>query len=738
MKNDNNILNIEQMKESLYKQIEEEKNKIKTKTENKETNSCENSKDKIKKSGFEKFIESTNNIYNTSKQKTLSGFQTKQFGGLYDKESTHNKINPFSTEKIKQYESFKKSRKEKAANFNLEKINDVVLVEDEPQTKDNKKSIIEEPLLKESKIKGFINKLLSKDNEDNIEYTDKKDEKTVFEYLFKKEKTYYNKTIFSGLVFLISTIFYIMSYSNLDLPKFLTILSPISFISINLIFTLIAGYISLDVLKDGLYSLLTKSITKNSIMVCCYTVSIIEAISLYFSKDEIIINSNVFLLCPLMIGVLFVNNLSKFLSFSITMKNFRKINKSGSKFGAKIINNQEIADAFTRGSIEDNAIVCYNKSSNFITDFLGYSLNDTILDKISFYLLPISLIVGLVLSIIIGFVDKNIWVCITIFCSSILSFPSFSLLLSLVIPQIKYNKKFSKFNSVFFGYKAVEKYGDINSIVVLANELFPSSSVELNGMRVFNKKSIYDSIIYCASILKGSNSVLKDMFMRVLLKKDEFLLASDSIIFEDNLGISGWVNDKHVIVGNYDIMVHHNVTMPDKEEMLKLHIPDNDILFVSIDSTLTAGFVYSLKQTPNIKKNLDKLYDENILLVTQTVDPVITSQKLAEIFEIPKDMFKILPGRYHKTLKKKLKTTDKLKSSLINDGSLTSFIKSTIEIKNLKGVFKTFFALSFFGMFIQSIIPLFMHFTNYSTISMLIFEFLYTIIISIITFIINC
>ena len=109
------------------------------------------------------------------------------------------------------------------------------------------------------------------------------------------------------------------------------------------------------------------------------------------------------------------------------------------------------------------------------------------------------------------------------------------------------------------GYRAIEELSDINAVVVSASDLFPKGSVMLHGIKTFGQRRIDEAILDAASVVCSCETTLADIFLQVIEGKQDILKPVDSVVYEDGMGLSAWVDSKRVLIGNRELMLNHGV-----------------------------------------------------------------------------------------------------------------------------------------------------------------------------------
>lgn len=698
-----NSLLIESYDDSKFEQIKSRHDMEITKDlelERKKTsfkNSMHGFTHEVEKQKFEQFMSSSSdNIYsNSGKTRGSNTFHTGEFFQADDHDV--KKVDDLKHIKITQTDSFykfQKQRNKKIKNFSCKystiHSSEMRPLYDPSDGLDDRKT---------------ASKLLVDSNwSEQIEYRSKHDSKKVNKYLQASKKKYMISTIILTLLFFISIIWQLGAFNYFYLPSSLTLANPISYIFLNFWFLIVAAIPFYSVLHSGISGLVKLKPNSDSVLCVMLLGNICQVAMLLFSGTEMINNKNIFVLTPVVIGGMAFHCMSKYIHFVAILSNFMFIcNKSRKSCAVGVVSAEDLLSAFKRGKENHDPMVIYKRKTNFFTDFIYYSSTQSISDSVGYFLTPIGFYLSILLLLISGVISKNIWIAATVFASSLCLITPFSFLFSTVFPFCISQKKLRKNKAAFLGFDS-SKFGKADAIIINAKELFPKGTVNLSGMRVFNSHPIDDSITCAASVLTATNSILKDMFMSMILENERCLKKVDSILYEDNMGISAWVDDRRVIIGNYYMMVNHNVNMPPDSEIKKISKNGCDYVFVAISGKLTAAFMYDMSADFNIKSNLSSLEKEGISVVIKTVDVVIKPKKLSKIFKISENLFKILPAQYHKSYRNQTRDMQKDGSTIISDDDFMSFSSTIIESKKFLTCLKFGIITYILGIFIEILV----------------------------------
>jgi Cu+-exporting ATPase len=206
--------------------------------------------------------------------------------------------------------------------------------------------------------------------------------------------------------------------------------------------------------------------------------------------------------------------------------------------------------------------------------------------------------------------------------------------------------------------------------------------------------SLEECILLAASLSCQAGSVLKNAFYRILKGKTEMLYAVESYIYEDGLGLSGWIDNKRVLLGTRQLMVNHSIDGIPSEAKEQEYANGNTVIYLSVSGVISAMFVVRVSAALSVTKWLQKLESEGIVTYVRSVDGFLTKEFLTNLFELD-EYIEILPFRFNKEYEKETEYTDKESSSMLCSGHFPSFAMLMIGAKRIRSA-------SYFGIAIQA------------------------------------
>ncbi|MBQ8108412.1 MAG: hypothetical protein IJ129_06680, partial [Ruminococcus sp.] len=465
--------------------------------------------------------------------------------------------------------------------------------------------------------------------------------------------------------------------------------SPSSFLFTNTIMGLLAVGVSYTVMTAGVKNMIKRQPDCDSIAAISIFVTVISGIVTLFEPESIRDNYYHVYISAAIFGLIF-NTLGKIMIVHRTEKNFRYVAGEFDRYAIK--NADELnAENFTKGVAQQPAKLGVMQKTEFVEDFMKNSYSPDISDDFAKKAAPVILLAGIVAAVLSLVFDKHasntltkIFVMLATFSGTVTMCSCASLMLAVNIPVSKAMRKFLQYSSVLVGYSAVDEYSDTNSVLVDAAQLFPKESIDLVNLKLLSNNSLEECILMAASLSCQAGSVLNNAFYRILKGKTEMLYPVESYIYEDGLGLSGWINNKRVLLGTRQHMINHSIdglpTVAKENEYGK----GNVVIYLSISGIISTMFVVRVAPGLSVEKWLQELHKEGIVTVVRSVDSFLSESYLEEIFGLESGSIKLLPFRYHKEYQKETDYQPKVSSSMLCGGHFPSFAMLIIGVKRIK------------------------------------------------------
>ena len=163
------------------------------------------------------------------------------------------------------------------------------------------------------------------------------------------------------------------------------------------------------------------------------------------------------------------------------------------------------------------------------------------------------------------------------------------------------------------------------------------------------------------------------MFRNIVGELAELPVA-DSVKYEDNLGISGWVGDHNFHIGNRTLMEAHSIRVPsltvDKKILHKGYFP----VYVACDQRACALLIVKYAPDEEIQSNLLKLVNTGVTLLVNNCDPNITEEMLCDYYSIYPDSVKIMDHIGSSKYKSAVNYRETTSAHAFTNGGILSFL----------------------------------------------------------------
>ena len=487
-------------------------------------------------------------------------------------------------------------------------------------------------------------KLQENDFEEYVPYEELNDEKDgkrfLRKYSLKKRKNFF-AVCFSVLVTALLCLNWIGPVSRLILAD--TQLWMI----ISSVLTLIAVSFNIDCFK-GLKKIF--SVDSDSDVAVSLSVITVVLYSVFgILKNESVIEMQIFLTT-----ILSFRAYGEFAKASYMVNNLKIAISPTPKNTLKLISDSAITYTLAENSLDGDALVAATQPVNRISDFMKYSTYGVFLGGKTPVITGISLILSVITGIVCaiyfdgvlyGFYAASVIQCLT-------ALPSAFLIDNL--PLYRAAKKLGVSGAMILGKSGAQFTEMANAAVITADKLFPSGSITLHQMQALSPNNLEDTIIRAASLTESLGSTLAPIFKTIAGTGNITALPdSDTIKYEDKMGISGWVDNRLLFIGNRTLLEAHGIQVPSLEVDRKILRQGYFPVYVATENKACALIIIQYNVKPEIARELRKLTDIGVDLLVSSCDPNLTEEMICDYFGLYEDSVKIITtaGRHtHKNV----------------------------------------------------------------------------------------
>lgn len=504
-------------------------------------------------------------------------------------------------------------------------------------------------------------------------------------------KTVSFRTIMLAVLCLIGSVLCILEGISNAYDSIISVIGYNGYSMIHMIIGMIAIMIAFPTVANGVKYLCINRADSDSMAAMPILIATLSAIVTTVTSSSLA-REEAHLFVPVAIFILFMNAVGKQLIIRRAIKNFSVISKKYEQYVLTYVNDDSDAEKLTKGVQHDYPILVSMRKAHQMSDFLRYTYSSDMGDRFCRKATPLICVVSILIAAAITGIritvmpsDAVFGFFLSVFAMLLCGGCCSGVMLTTNIPLNIAAKKLTKRGSALLGYQSVDEFYDTNSIMVNASSLFPESAVTIEGMKPFRDAKIEEVILMAAGLSRQADSVLKYAFDKMINEEGGNIPPVDNVMYEENYGLSGWIRNRRILLGNREMMLLHNVEgLPSPMREAEYAGNGNEILYFSVSGVLSAMILVKISANGRMKHQLNKLMDEDIVLVVKSVDSFLTQQIIAGLYQMPENSIKVVPMALHEIFDKYTSTADNVSASAITSGSAMDTIRLIISAKKIR------------------------------------------------------
>lgn len=406
--------------------------------------------------------------------------------------------------------------------------------------------------------------------------------------------------------------------------------------------------IFLNVLLNlNMFASLSKIFSKNSVADICPSLASICVLGYAVAG---ILTGEIVLDILLLFGIILsIRALGRFRHDSYMLSNLLQISSNNPKNAVKLIDDRAVTFAMAKNSIEGDTLIAAPQKCNHISDFIKYSTFGTFLNG----KMPVITILSLVLAIVSGIAAATyfdgavhgLYAAAAVFCFA--AMPSIFFVKD--FPLYSAAKKLNKKGCMIAGQMAASHIELANAIMLNSADIFPTGTVTLHQMKVLSENNLDKTLLRAASLTECLNSPLAPIFKRIAGESNITSLPdSDTIKYEEQMGISGWVDDELLFIGNRTHMTAHGLQVPDIEIDHKILRSGYFPVYVANAEKVCALLVVQYSVDPEIARELRNLSKIGVTILVNNTDPNINDIMICDYLGLFEESVMIMTNAgYH-------------------------------------------------------------------------------------------
>lgn len=536
-----------------------------------------------------------------------------------------------------------------------------------------------------SKDESDDNDTVKEENSKPVEdYTGEEDEKSILYELNHNIRKLFMRSLLSGII---AAVVVVLTIVTRLFPS--AICSAVPFAPAAyaiLLFVLMAASLVLNrvAMLSGLSPLVHIKGNSDTAVAVAGAAGMVQIIVSFFCLGDLNgFHVNYYTVIPML--AFFANNVGKLYMVLRVKDNFKFVSSKGQKYASKIYNNESVAMQMMSGTAADRPIIAYQHKTEFPSNFLKISYAPDPSEDLASKLAPITTIASIIIAVMYGVVKLSFADALNAFALITAVSVPVATLLSVNAPVRKLCKTLLSYGSMLSGYPSVKQFCDSTAIMIDANELFPAESISLEGIKTFEDYSIDESLLCGIAILKEAQNPIANAFDSVVAETEETLPEVESVLYEDEIGLVGWIKSERILVGSRTLMEKYSVEVPNMEYEEKYTSQGRQVTYLSRAGRLVAMFVTRYTPDAQLKAEMQRAETNGISFLIRTTDYNVTNDLIAKLYDLFYRSIKVLPTGLGNVLKEAEDTVEETsRSYLITNGKAASLARAVTGCVKIK------------------------------------------------------
>lgn len=335
--------------------------------------------------------------------------------------------------------------------------------------------------------------------------------------------------------------------------------------------------------------------------------------------------------------------LCTFFKANYMLTNLRFVGSAQKKQALKLISDPAITFSLARNAVEGDALIASSVPTDNVSEVMKYLTYNTVLGG----KLPLIVILSLILTVISGIASAMYYgglIYGLYAASAIQCFASLPCLFFIdTLPLYRSSKKLGKVGAVILGKSGAEQIEMANAFVINSSDIFPKGTVTLHKMQVLSENNLDDTLIRAASLTEYTGNTLAPIFKSITKDSNVTVLPdADTVKYEERLGISGWVDNRLLFIGNRTLMETHGIKVPSIDVDRKILAQGYFPVYVATREKACALLIIQYNVDMKIAHELRHLTNIGVTMLVNNTDPNLTEEMLCDYIGLYDDSVKVM------------------------------------------------------------------------------------------------
>lgn len=472
---------------------------------------------------------------------------------------------------------------------------------------------------------------------------------------------------------------------------------PTVYIMVSLQLMLLACLCAYDQIADG-FKYLFRGVPKPETML-----SVMTVIGILYSVILVRVNNGEPVMFNFMVALTAVFTLVYAIyNHKREMLNFRIVaNKKPKHIVRRLPDEQSEGEA---RAFEDNDEVCdvmKIEKTDFIDGFFGrLSKPDTATTRFMVALLSAIGAIAVLFGVLMNFRGGEADAVLGAVYASLLIVAPLSIYITFSYPFYRANVAAKEYDSAIIGDASLEEYSNASIISFDDKNVFPSYSVKVQNIRIYNNARIDRVLYYAASVFAYAGGPLQDVFEVATVEMGHS--ANVRIFDTENGFLATQVDGVNITFGSYDTLKERGLNIPASAAEDDVDLSDElSIMYMFREDKLVAKMYVKYVMDADIDLILKQFAGSGLYVCVRTFDPNIDERMIARKLNMKRMPLRIV--RYA-SAEEVTAYEEKVDSGLVTCGSPKSLLQVISYCEKVLRTKKTNIALSVLSVMIGAAI----------------------------------
>ncbi|MBE6759272.1 MAG: hypothetical protein E7554_04180 [Ruminococcaceae bacterium] len=330
-------------------------------------------------------------------------------------------------------------------------------------------------------------------------------------------------------------------------------------------------------------------------------------------------------------------------------RNFRFVAVRGVKSAARMLGEDTHLEKLRHADHHLHSHVTYCVKAKFLSGYLRHAYEEDFCEQMFRRLTPYIIFPALLAAVVGGITgasESGIWSAIYCFVAVLVVGIPASRMFCLNLPLSRVTGRLLRRGALVNGWACVDEFGRTDTLAVSSDVLFPEGSVRLLSLKAFGEESLSRSVQYAASVVLAAGGPLAQVFEQLLEGDRSRALPAEGIDYENEMGVSGFVESLPVLVGNRMMLKTHGCAMPSRDYEHLLTGGDNrSLVYIAISGVPCAVLLVKYSADADTVNSVQRMVESGVSLVVYTCDANVTAKMLSRIYNVPQRYITMLSTR---------------------------------------------------------------------------------------------